>query len=58
MIEAVVNDFLDNNMEQLGLKDKDVVRGEKKLASSGITLHLTMDEIEKNQEFYNKNLKL
>lgn len=32
VIEAVVNNFLDNNMEQLGWKDKDVVRGEKKLA--------------------------
>ena len=32
VIEAVVNDFLDNNMEQLGWKEKEVIGGEKKLA--------------------------
>ena len=32
VIEAVVNDFLDNNMELLGWKEKEVIGGEKKLA--------------------------
>ena len=32
VIEAVVNDFLDNNMEQLGWKDRREVNEKKKLA--------------------------